>query len=40
MKMIRYKANSYSLDVEEITEHERQPMIEVQEYLERQQKNN
>ena len=36
MKMIRYNANGYSLDVEEITEQERQPMIEIQEYLDRQ----
>ena len=35
MKLIRYNANGYSLDVEEIAERERPPMSEVQEYLER-----
>ena len=35
MKLIRYGAKGYSLDVEEIAERERPPMIEVQEYLER-----
>ena len=35
MKLIRYNANGYSLDVEEIAERERPPMIELPEYLER-----
>jgi glucosyl-3-phosphoglycerate synthase len=36
MKLIRYNANEgYSLDVEEIAERERQPMIEIPEYLEK-----
>ncbi len=35
MKLIRHNANGYYLDVEEIAERERPPMIEVQEYLER-----
>jgi len=36
MKLIRYNNKGYSLDVEQIAELERPPMIEVQEYLERQ----
>ncbi len=36
MKMIRHGATGYYLEVEEIAERERQPMIEVPEYLERQ----
>ncbi len=36
MKLIRYTNKGYSLDVEQIAELERPPMIEVQEYLERQ----
>jgi glycosyltransferase involved in cell wall biosynthesis/nucleotide-binding universal stress UspA family protein len=35
MKLIRHNANGYFLDIEEIAERERPPMIEVQEYLER-----
>jgi glycosyltransferase involved in cell wall biosynthesis/nucleotide-binding universal stress UspA family protein len=35
MKLIRYNANGYSLDVEEIAERERPPMIELKEYRER-----
>ena len=35
MKLIRYNANGYSLDVEEIAERERPPMIEIKEYRER-----
>ena len=35
MKLIRYKDGGYSLDVEEIIERERPPMIEVPEYLEK-----
>ncbi len=35
MKLIRYNSKGYFLDVEEIAERERPPMIEVQEYLER-----
>jgi glucosyl-3-phosphoglycerate synthase len=34
MKLIRYGTKGYSLDVEEIAERERPPMIEVPEYLE------
>jgi hypothetical protein len=34
MKLIRYEAGSYFLDVEEIVEHERPPMLHVPEYLE------
>lgn len=37
MKLIRYGANGYSLDVEEIAEKERPPMIEVPEYRARKQ---
>jgi glucosyl-3-phosphoglycerate synthase len=36
MKLIRYNNKGYFLEVEEIAERERPPMIEVQEYLERQ----
>jgi len=36
MKLIRYNKTGYFLEVEEIAERERPPMIEVQEYLERQ----
>ena len=36
MKLIRYNNKGYFLDVEQIAELERPPMIEVQEYLERQ----
>lgn len=35
MKMIRYNANGYFLDVEEIAERDRPPMIEIKEYQER-----
>jgi glycosyltransferase involved in cell wall biosynthesis len=35
MKLIRYNAKGYFLDIEEIAERERPPMIEVKEYLER-----
>ncbi len=35
MKLIRHGATGYYLEVEEIAERERQPMIEVQEYLDR-----
>ena len=35
MKLIRHNPKGYFLDVEEIAEHERPPMIEVKEYLER-----
>ena len=35
MKLIRYEAGTYFLDVEEIVEHERPPMLHVPEYLER-----
>ena len=35
MKLIRHNANGYSLDVEEIAERERPPMIEIKEYRER-----
>jgi glucosyl-3-phosphoglycerate synthase len=35
MKLIRYGAKGYFLDVEEIAERERPPMIEIKEYLER-----
>jgi nucleotide-binding universal stress UspA family protein len=35
MKLIRYEAGAYFLDVEEIVEHERPPMLHVPEYLER-----
>lgn len=37
MKLIRSNAKGYYLDVEEIAERERPPMIEVKEYLERNQ---
>ena len=37
MKLIRYGANGYSLDVEEIAEKERPPMLEVPEYRKRKQ---
>jgi glucosyl-3-phosphoglycerate synthase len=35
MKLIRHDNKGYFLEVEQITEYERQPMIEVKEYLER-----
>ncbi|MHB8778455.1 MAG: glucosyl-3-phosphoglycerate synthase [Anaerolineales bacterium] len=35
MKLIRYNSKGYFLDVEEIAEHERPPMIEIKEYWER-----
>lgn len=35
MKLIRHDSKGYFLDVEQIAEYERPPMIEVQEYLER-----
>jgi nucleotide-binding universal stress UspA family protein len=35
MKLIRYSANGYFLDVEEIAERDRPPMIEVKEYRDR-----
>jgi len=38
MKLIRYEAGGYFLDVEEIAERERPPMVEVPEYLARQGK--
>jgi glycosyltransferase involved in cell wall biosynthesis len=38
MKLIRYEAGAYFLDVEEIVEHERPPMLHVPEYLERRAK--
>jgi len=37
MKLIRHDSRGYSLDVEEIAERERPPMIELQEYLEHRQ---
>ena len=33
MKLIRYQAGGYLLDVEEIVERDRPPMIEVPEYI-------
>jgi hypothetical protein len=39
MKLIRYGRERFSLEVEEITEGERPPMIEVEEYLEKPRKN-
>jgi hypothetical protein len=36
MKLIRYNSKGYFLDVEEIAERARPPMIEVREYLERE----
>jgi hypothetical protein len=33
MKLIRHEAGGYYLDLQEIAERERQPMIEVDEYL-------
>ena len=38
MKLIRHDSKGYSLEVEQIAEYERPPMIEVQEYLERKKK--
>jgi glycosyltransferase involved in cell wall biosynthesis/nucleotide-binding universal stress UspA family protein len=38
MKLIRHDSKGYFLDIEEIAERERPPMIEVQEYLERQRR--
>ncbi len=38
MKLIRHDSKGYSLEVEQIAEYERPPMIEVQEYLERNKK--
>jgi hypothetical protein len=38
MKLIRYSRDRFSLEIEEIAEGERPPMIEVQEYLERKKK--
>ncbi len=35
MKLIRYQNNAYFLDVEEIVEHERPPMLDVPEYVQR-----
>jgi glucosyl-3-phosphoglycerate synthase len=35
MKMIRYHENGYYLDIEELAERERPPMIEIKEYLDR-----
>jgi glucosyl-3-phosphoglycerate synthase len=35
MKLIRHNANGYFLDVAEIAEYERPPMVEIQEYLDR-----
>ncbi len=35
MQMIRYHANGYYLEVEELAERERPPMIEIREYLDR-----
>ncbi|MBP7689743.1 MAG: hypothetical protein KA765_17630, partial [Thermoflexales bacterium] len=37
MKLIRYEGGNYFLDVEEIAERDRPPMIEVAEYLNRSQ---
>jgi glucosyl-3-phosphoglycerate synthase len=37
MKLIRHDNRGYSLDVEEIAERERPPMIELPEYLEHRQ---
>jgi glucosyl-3-phosphoglycerate synthase len=36
MKLIRYEAGAYFLEVEEIVEHERPPMIQVSGYLDRE----
>ncbi len=36
MKLIRHDSKGYSLEVEQIAEYERPPMVEVQEYLERE----
>ena len=36
MKLIRHGQNGYSLEVEQMAEYERPPMVEVQEYLERE----
>ena len=36
MKLIRYEAGAYFLEVEEIVEHERPPMLDVPEYAQRQ----
>lgn len=38
MKLIRHDNKGYFLEVEQIAEYERQPMVEVQEYLERKMK--
>ncbi len=38
MKLVRYEEGNYFLDVEEIAEHERPPMIEVKEYVKRHKK--
>jgi glucosyl-3-phosphoglycerate synthase len=38
MKLIRYEAGAYFLEVEEIVEHERPPMLNVPEYIQRQTK--
>jgi glucosyl-3-phosphoglycerate synthase len=38
MKMIRYEQDRFFLDIEEIAERERPPMIEIQEYLEQGKK--
>jgi glucosyl-3-phosphoglycerate synthase len=35
MKLIRYEQDSFRLDIEEIAEHDRLPMIEIPEYCER-----
>jgi hypothetical protein len=35
MKMIRYEQDRFFLDIEEIAEGERPPMVDVKEYLER-----
>jgi glucosyl-3-phosphoglycerate synthase len=33
MKLIRHEAGAYYLDVEEVVEQERPPMVEIPEYL-------
>jgi hypothetical protein len=37
MKLIRYEQDSFMLDIEEITERDRPPMIDLPEYRERLQ---
>ncbi|MBI5079831.1 MAG: hypothetical protein HZB17_00795 [Chloroflexi bacterium] len=38
MKLVRYEEGNYFLDVEEIAERERPPMVEVEEYVKRRKK--